>query len=207
MQRLQMFWSYASPGASATAPSCGVKVTSHLSDQIGAAFLTVSLSLLHCYFLCLNCICREADYDDEEDDYGHYGEEEDVGQQGLQPTKEDPGLFIVTCRWVAAAERRQLHAVLPLSERMLAQSDVTYLCMEGQSAGAQLVVNLFALLPCSAIIMALLDYTLQFELLPPHWPLPFSLKTVARRQPLWLPVGTVVTCCLPCPPHQAGLFA
>jgi hypothetical protein len=44
--------------------------------------------------------CREADYDDEEDDYGHYGEEEDVGQQGLQPTKEDPGLFIVTCRCV-----------------------------------------------------------------------------------------------------------
>lgn len=41
---------------------------------------------------------KEADYDDEEDDYGHYGEEEDVGQQGLQPTKEDPGLFIVTCR-------------------------------------------------------------------------------------------------------------
>ncbi|KAF8065846.1 SPT5 [Scenedesmus sp. PABB004] len=40
---------------------------------------------------------KEADYD-EEDDFGGYGEEEDVGQQGLQPTKEDPGLFIVACR-------------------------------------------------------------------------------------------------------------
>jgi hypothetical protein len=48
---------------------------------------------------------READYDDEEDDYGHYGEEEDVGQQGLQPTKEDPGLFIVTCRCAGSGLR------------------------------------------------------------------------------------------------------
>jgi hypothetical protein len=40
---------------------------------------------------------RAADYD-EEDDFEQYGEEEDVGQQGLQPTKEDPGLFIVACR-------------------------------------------------------------------------------------------------------------
>lgn len=47
---------------------------------------------------------READYD-EEDDYAGYGEEEDVGQQGLQPTKEDPGLFMVTCRCGARARR------------------------------------------------------------------------------------------------------
>lgn len=47
-------------------------------------------------------LCRDDVYDDD-DDYGHYGEEEDVGQQGLQPTKEDPGLFIVTCRCVLVA--------------------------------------------------------------------------------------------------------
>jgi hypothetical protein len=35
---------------------------------------------------------------DEYDDYEAYGEEEDVGQQGLQPSKEDPGLFILQCR-------------------------------------------------------------------------------------------------------------
>ena len=55
--------------------------------------------LPHCItaVMRLSHLHREADYD-EEDDYAGYGEEEDVGQQGLQPTKEDPGLFMVTCR-------------------------------------------------------------------------------------------------------------
>lgn len=49
---------------------------------------------------CVVCVMlrRNADVADEDDDYEAYGEEEDVGQQGLQPSKEDPGLFIVTCR-------------------------------------------------------------------------------------------------------------
>jgi hypothetical protein len=44
-------------------------------------------------------LCRNIDADEDDDDYEAYGEEEDVGQQGLQPSKEDPGLFIVQCRY------------------------------------------------------------------------------------------------------------
>lgn len=56
---------------------------------------------LCCAVLCCPYgVARNADVADEDDDYEAYGDEEDVGQQGLQPSKEDPGLFIVNCRSV-----------------------------------------------------------------------------------------------------------
>lgn len=67
-------------------------------------------------FLCVLGLlpCRNIDADEDDDDYEAYGEEEDVGQQGLQPSKEDPGLFIVQCRYDhAQVQAMRVKACMP----------------------------------------------------------------------------------------------